>query len=212
MSTKKEVYAHNQLTLRSDRIDLLGTTYVNGENQSPSYVWIQLAGMKDGTSATGFLLTSSLKASALAAGQWARLGLNAADGFFNDNGTAAYTAKKITSDITFNATTGQLTFQSPGFYTIIYNVIVARTSGPPSRDHLFVAAIGGNGNPPNESFGGGGGNVLNNATNCAGTCITEVTAPGETRSIFVFHDELGGATATDVDVYALNLVFEKKLF
>lgn len=214
MTSKQEIYAHQQIKILSDNVSIDGALTINGVGYVPAtpptakeFAWVQLAGMRDVTTSTGFVLTSSLGATALAQGQWAQVGTAPGDGIFTDSGTAAYTIKKTTTGITFNAVTGQLTFQIPGFYGIFYNVVVARTSGAASQSHTFIAAIGGNGAQPNESFGGGSAAELNIITNASGGCHTEIINPGDTRRIWLYHDHVGGSNAANVDIYALNLMF-----
>jgi hypothetical protein len=219
MTSHKTVYAHKTVNLVSDDVQINGVSYPIPVIPPtppyvpipPSYSWVQLKSIRNVIEDTGFAANSSIESNAtiIPEGQWVEIGLNAADGYLKDEGLADFAAQKITSDISFNAQTGRLTFQTPGDYIITYNILVSRVSGIASKTYSFYAAIGGNGNEPNESFGGGGSASINVPVNCAGMCIDTIVNPGDTRSLWLYHNDVDGGSSIHYQVHGLNWIYHK---
>lgn len=168
-----------------------------------SRAWIQLAGQLE-LSGTGIFLPNTLISGVtLSRNTWykVKLGVVSAPEFVGQV-SADYTLK-VFSGWTFDATTGNLTCNIPGNYTIVYNMAIRRTTTP--GDITLFCAIGGNDNPPNQSFAGGGGSGDANWISLAGTCIDTVNNPGDTRALWA---RFQGTNSTEtIEIGALNLDF-----
>lgn len=171
-----------------------------------SHVWVQLAGQlaPSGTAVfdTNTLLTSK---TTLNRNTWYKVktGVTASPDEIVGQASANYTLQRA-EDWTFDPVSGDLTCNKRGKYTIVYNVSMRRTLTPNS--YVLFIGIGGNGNPPNLSIGGGGGSSGNSWESLSATCVDEVANNGDTRALYV---RFQGDNATEtIEIGALNLVWQ----
>jgi len=165
--------------------------------------WVQLAGQLEPSGTGIFQLNTLIAGITLNRNTWYKVKTGAVGSpEFVGQINADYSLK-VSGGWTFDPVIGNLTASVPGNYTIVYNVAARRTTTP--GDITLFCAVGGNDNPPNQSFAGGGGSGTNNWMSLSGTCIDTVNNNGDTRALWV---RFQGSNATEtIEIGALNLVF-----